>query len=143
MLKVENRFMIRDLHRKGVTISDIARITGHDRKTVRAILDGPVSPPPQKRKAKAKKLDPLVPFVERCIEEGVLNCNKLLDEISRQGYQGGYGSIKTFVRPSSGKPSARKLRCALRLHRASKRRWTGRTLGSSSIGAAAAGCTRS
>ena len=27
MLKVEERFMIRDLHRRGLTISDIARIT--------------------------------------------------------------------------------------------------------------------
>jgi transposase len=99
MLKVENRFMIKDLRRKGVTISDIARITGHDRKTIRAILDGPVNPPPQKRKGKAKKLDPFVPYLEKRIEEGVLNCNKLLDEISRQGYQGGYGLIKTFVRP--------------------------------------------
>ena len=33
MLKVEDRFMIKDLHRKGMTISDIARMTGHDRKT--------------------------------------------------------------------------------------------------------------
>jgi len=99
MLRVENRFMIKDLHRKGVTISDIARITGHDRKTIRAILDGPVSPPSQKRKTRAKKLDPFVPYLQRRIEEGVLNCNKLLGEISRQGYQGGSGLIKTFVRP--------------------------------------------
>jgi transposase len=33
MLKVEERFKIKDLHRRGLTISDIARITGHDRKT--------------------------------------------------------------------------------------------------------------
>jgi predicted transcriptional regulator len=45
MLKVEDRFMIKDLHRRGMTISEIARITGHDRKTIRAILNGPVNPP--------------------------------------------------------------------------------------------------
>jgi hypothetical protein len=28
--KVEDRFKIKDLHRRGVTISDIARITGHE-----------------------------------------------------------------------------------------------------------------
>lgn len=69
--------MIKDLHRKGVTISDIARITGHERKTIRAILEGPVSPPPQKRKAKtkAKELDSLVPHLEKRIQEGVLNCH--------------------------------------------------------------------
>jgi hypothetical protein len=29
MLKAEERFMIKDLHRRGMTVSDIARITGH------------------------------------------------------------------------------------------------------------------
>jgi len=99
MLKVEDRFMIKDLHRRGMTISDIARTTGHDRKTIRAVLKGPVSPPPQKRKARTKKLDPFVPYLEKRIEEGVLNCNKLFDEIRRQGYQGGKSLLKTFVQP--------------------------------------------
>ena len=33
MVSVENRFMIEDLHRRGMTISGIARMTGLDRKT--------------------------------------------------------------------------------------------------------------
>jgi transposase len=99
MLKVENRFMIKDLYRRGVTISEIARITGHSRRTIRTIVNGPVSPPPQKRKARAKKLDPFVPYLEKRIEEGVLNCNKLLDEIRRRGYPGGKSLLKTFVQP--------------------------------------------
>jgi len=61
MLKVETRFMIKDLYRKGVTISEIARITGHSRATIRAIINGPVIPLPQKRKARARKIDPFVP----------------------------------------------------------------------------------
>ena len=40
LLRVEDRFMIKDVHRRGMTISDITRITGHDRKTIRAILNG-------------------------------------------------------------------------------------------------------
>ena len=99
MLKVEDRFMIKDLHRKGVTISEIARITGHDRKTIRAIVNGPVNPPPKKRKARARKIDPFVPYLEKRIEEGVLNCNKLFDEIRKQGYQGGKSTLKYFVQP--------------------------------------------
>ena len=99
MLKVEDRFMIRDMYRRGMTVSDIARTTGHDRKTIRAIVNGPVSPPPQKRKPRAKKLDPFVPYLERRIEEGVLNCNKLWDEMRKQGYQGGKSLIKSFVQP--------------------------------------------
>ena len=42
MLAVEDRFMIKDLHRKGMSISDIARQTGHDRKTVHKALDEPL-----------------------------------------------------------------------------------------------------
>jgi transposase len=67
MLKVEDRFMIKDLHRRGMTISDIARITGHDRKTIRSIVNGPVNPPPEKRKKRASKLDPFVPYLEKRI----------------------------------------------------------------------------
>jgi len=99
MLKVEDRFMIKDMDRRGMAISEIARITGHDRKTIRAILNGPVSPPPRNRKPRGKKLDPFVPYLERRIEEGVVNCNKLLDEIRRQGYQGGKSLVKNFVQP--------------------------------------------
>jgi transposase len=42
VLEVEERFMIKDLHRQGISISDIARQTGHDRKTVRKALDEPL-----------------------------------------------------------------------------------------------------
>jgi len=98
MLKVEERVMIKDQYRRGVTISDIARETGHDRKTIRAIVKGPTIPP-RKRKGRAKKLDPFVPYLEKRIEEGVLNCNKLLEEIQKRGYQGGKSLLKTFVQP--------------------------------------------
>ncbi len=99
MLNVESRLMIKDLHHRGVAISEIARLTGHSRRTIRAILDGPVSPPPQKRKARAGKLDPFVPYLEKRITEGVLNCSKLLEEIRRQGYPGGKSLVKSFVQP--------------------------------------------
>jgi transposase len=99
MLKVERRFMIKDLDRRGLSISEIARITGHDRKTIRAALNGPVNPPPRKRKARARKLTPFVPYLEKRIEEGVLNCNKLLAELQTKGYQGGKSLIKSFVQP--------------------------------------------
>jgi len=91
--------MIKDLYRRGVPISEIARITGHSRRTIRAIINGAVSPTPQKRKRRASKLDPFVPYLEKRIEEGVLNCNKLFDEIRRQGYQGGRSLVKNFVQP--------------------------------------------
>ena len=41
MLKVEDRFMIKDLHRKGVTISEIVRITGYCCRTMRSLREQP------------------------------------------------------------------------------------------------------
>ncbi len=99
MLKVEIRFMIKDLYRRGVAISEIARITGHDRKTIRAIVSSPIGLAPAKRKGRPGRLAPFVPYIEKRIEEGVLNCNKLLAEIRRQGYRGGKTLLKSFVQP--------------------------------------------
>ncbi len=99
MLRVEIRFMIKDLYRKGVTISEIARISGHSRTTVRAIVNGPVSPPSPKRKARARKMGPFIPYLEKRMAQGVYNCRKLLDEIRRQGYQGSWSLLKSFVQP--------------------------------------------
>jgi len=107
MLNVESRFMIKDLYRKGVTISEIARQTGHDRKTIRAVLQGPIQPPAQKRKAKSSKLEPFRPYLEQRIQDGVLNCNKLLVELRSQGYQGGRSLIKNFVQPYRSAPRQR------------------------------------
>jgi transposase len=99
MLKAETRFMIKDLYRAGVTISDIARTTGHDRKTIRATLKSPISPSPRKRKARARKLDTFIPYLEKRLAEGVFNSKKLLDEIRRQGYEGGWSQLRAFVHP--------------------------------------------
>ncbi len=99
MLPVERRFMIKELYRRGVSISEIARVTGHDRKTIRGVVQGPVIAAPQVRKARASKLDPFVPYLERRIAEGVLNCNKLWEEIRLQGYEGGKSLLKSFVQP--------------------------------------------
>jgi len=43
MLRLEDRFLIKDMHRRGMTISGIAHVTGHDRKMIRAVLNGPVN----------------------------------------------------------------------------------------------------
>jgi transposase len=99
MLHVEIRFMIKDLYRRGLSVSEIARITGHDRKTIRSMVHGPLNPAPAKRKPRASKLDPFVPYLEKRIAEGVLNATKLLAEIKALGYAGGRSLVKGFVHP--------------------------------------------
>lgn len=59
MLALEERFMLRELYRKGVSISEIARRTGRDRKTIRQIVTAPdITAAKKGRHAKARKLDP-------------------------------------------------------------------------------------
>ncbi|MDM7999042.1 MAG: IS21 family transposase [Dehalococcoidia bacterium] len=98
MLSVENRFMIKDLHRKGLSISEIARRTGNDRKTIRRILGEPLIRERQPR-ARRRKIDPFVPYLERRMAEGVLNAPKLLREIRALGYQGGITQLRMFLQP--------------------------------------------
>ncbi len=43
MVNLEDRFMIRDMYRKGISISAIARETGRDRKTIRKIIQAGLS----------------------------------------------------------------------------------------------------
>ena len=99
MLQVETRFMIKDLHRKGLSVSEIARRTGHDRKTVRRVIAGPVLPTPAVRRRKPRKLDPYVPYLERRMAEGVFNVPRLLREIRSQGYTGGVTQLRLFIQP--------------------------------------------
>ena len=54
----EGFFMIRDLHNQGYNKSDISRITGLNRRTVRKYLAADELPKKQKRNGKHSKLDP-------------------------------------------------------------------------------------
>jgi transposase len=100
MLNLEDRFMIRDLHRKGVSISEIARQTGHDRKTIRKIIKGELAPRPVRRRRKQPtKLAPYEGYLKQRIGEGVLNTRKLLRELKVRGYQGGLTQLILYVQP--------------------------------------------
>lgn len=99
MLNVEERFVIREMHGKGVSISEIARRTGHDRKTIRKIINGPLLPEQKPKKGKKRKIDPYVPYLEQRIEAGVLNARKLYYEIVALGYLGKETQVGSFVQP--------------------------------------------
>ena len=74
MLALEERFMIREMYRKGVSISEIARRTGRDRKTIRQVVNAPeLAPARQPRQVKACKIDPYIPYLEQRMAEGVWN----------------------------------------------------------------------
>lgn len=106
MLVIEERFMIKDMYRKGVSISEIARRTGRDRKTIRQIVTAPgLAVVPAPRKPKPCKIDPYLPYLEQRMEEGVLNARKLYGELVDMGYPGGETQVRGFVqkhRPERG-----------------------------------------
>lgn len=98
MLALEERFMIREMYRKGVSISEIARRTGRDRKTIRQIAMAPdLSTPRPPRHIKGRKIDPYAPYLEQRITEGVVNARKLYGEILVQGYPGKESKVREFV----------------------------------------------
>ncbi len=63
MLHLEEWMNLKDLHNHGVSVSEIARRTGRDRKTVRKYLQSARPPRPRARKRKPSKLDPFKEYV--------------------------------------------------------------------------------
>jgi transposase len=99
MLSLEQRFMIKDLYRQGISISEIARQTGHDRKTIRSVVQAPLRATPQARVPKARKLDPYVPYLQERLALGVYNAHKLYQELLTLGYPGKERQVRAFVHP--------------------------------------------
>lgn len=92
MLALEERFMIREMYRKGVSISEIARRTGRDRKTIRQVVNASeLAAAKQPRQAKACKIDPYVPYLEQRMAEGVLNARIMRDKLRKVNPQNNLG----------------------------------------------------
>ena len=91
-----------EMYRKGVSISEIARQTGRDRKTVRKAVNGPQAEKRKKRKPAAKrerKLSPFEGYLKKRMDEGVYNTRKLLRELRERGYTGGLTQLILYVQP--------------------------------------------
>jgi len=98
MLKMEDWLVIRDYNSRGLNISEIARKTGHARKTVRKYLRQKTVPEPQKRPPRPSKLDPFKPHILKKLNEAPYTTARLFREIKEMGYEGGETIVKDFVR---------------------------------------------
>jgi transposase len=92
--------MILDLARQGLTVSAIARRTGHDRKTIRTYIARGLEPPAYKPREPAPS--PLAPF-EAFLRERVsrfpdLTGRRLWREVRDLGFVGGYSTVTDFLR---------------------------------------------
>lgn len=100
--------MIRYLYSQGFCISEFARQTGFDRKTVRKYLRLKILSEPQKRSGRKSKLDPFKPYILEKLKEGPYTAVRLYREIKEMGFEGGKTIVKDFVqevRPEQGIPA--------------------------------------
>ena len=100
-------FLIRELSSQNLSISEISRQTGFDRKTVRKYLNLKTLPGPQKRPGRKSKLDPFKPYILEKLNEGHYTAARLYREIKEMGFDGGKTIVKDFIkeaRPKQGVP---------------------------------------
>ena len=109
MLTQEDDVDAHALHRRGWTISAIARHLGHDRKTIRAYLNG-------ERTAGVRTPageDRFAPFVEYCqarlVEDPHLWAETLLDELRPLGFVQSYSTLTRQIRLRGLRPACEAL----------------------------------
>ncbi len=108
MLNMEEFLTLRDLFNEELSISEIARQTGHSRVTVRKYLNSQVPHLPQKRAKKPSKLDGHREYIISRLKEYPLSANRIYREIQERGFTGKYTIVKDFVRkvrPKIGVPA--------------------------------------
>ena len=99
--------MILDLHRQGLTVSEIARQCGLDRKTVRRYIERGLEPPTYgPRKPRRTVLDPFTAYLRERVEAYPgLTGARLLRELKELGYPGGYTAVTDFLRDVRPRPA--------------------------------------
>jgi transposase len=98
MLTKEEWLLIRDLHSKAFNISEIARVTGYARETVRKYLNRETAPEFQKLLTRYSKLDPYKPYILKKLDEGPYTAAQLFREIREMGFDRKITIVKDFVR---------------------------------------------
>jgi len=94
MIDVEEFLTLRDLFNEELSISEIARQTGHSRVTVRKYLNSQVPPLPQKRSKKQSKLDGHREYIIGRLKENPLSASRIYREIQDRGFTGKYTIVK-------------------------------------------------
>jgi transposase len=92
--------MMLDLARQGLTVSAIARRTGHDRKTIRKYIERGLEPPAYKpREPGPSLIGPFEAFLcERVGRYPDLTGRRLWREVRELGFTGAYSTVTEFLR---------------------------------------------
>ena len=86
--------MIRNMKNNGMSIRSIAKEMGISRNSVRKYLKG--DPVKKNKKKRSSKLDPYRDTVKAIIDRGNLSAVRILEEIRKKGYMGGYTILKEY-----------------------------------------------
>ncbi len=99
MVRGEEALEIRRLYAAGVSTSELARRTRHDRKTIRRIVrtESPAERPACRRRE--GRLAPFRDYVLRRMELGVPNAVRIHAELQELGYRGGLTILRDLMRP--------------------------------------------
>lgn len=89
---------LHELRAQGKSIHEIARLTGHSRNTVRKYLKLRDLPQPKPRPPRKSKLEPFKPHILGWLQEGIYNCEVLLEKLRAIGFTGGKTIVKDFVK---------------------------------------------
>lgn len=104
MLTQEEDVELSALHRRGWTVSAIARHLGRDRGTIRRYLQGEVVPG-QRRRSRPDALDPYISYLTaRFVDDPHVWATALFDEVTRLGYEGKYSSFTGQLRRRGLRP---------------------------------------
>jgi transposase len=102
VISIEEKFKMMDMYRKGISISEIARQTGRDRKTVRKAVKADMQASKKKTRRRAKrerKLSQFESYLKQRMGEGVYNTRKLYRELRERGYTGGLTQVILYIQP--------------------------------------------
>ncbi len=102
MVSLEEKFTMMDMYRKGVSISEIARQTGRDRKTVRKAVTGGTpgsSKKSRRREKRERKISGYEGYIQQRMRDGVYNTRKLYWELRERGYTGGLTQVIMYLQP--------------------------------------------
>lgn len=91
--------LVYELYGQGVSIRGIGERLGLSRNTVRKYLRAQEVPRAKPRPPRGSKLAPHYAFLLERLAAGVTNCEVLLRELRRRGYQGGATIVKDYVQP--------------------------------------------
>jgi transposase len=103
MLDLEEYGTLRELHKQGLSISEIARSTGHSRGTVRKYLRADVPPEVKRRASKPSKLDGYKDYITQWLTNYPLTATRIYHEIQEMGFTGKYTIVRDYVRENRPK----------------------------------------